>query len=149
MQKNQKRFRWGRSVGIKLVCCAAVLAFAGCGPGGPRKGKVTGKVTYTDGSIPKGGMAVIRFEIAPDSEPDKRKAADSDIASDGSFAIGTLRPGDGAYYGKYKVVFTVVKSYRTGQSLVDSKYMSAETTPYECVVDSASKVVDFTIEKAK
>ena len=127
----------------------AILLLCGCGGGGPRMGKVTGKVTYDDGSVPQGGIAVIRFEVAPDSTTEKRKAADSDIKEDGSYAITTMKPGDGAYYGKYKVVFTVLNSYRDGKSLIDPKYTRADTTPYECVVDSWSKEVDFTIGKAK
>lgn len=111
-------------------------------------GNVSGKVTYADGTVPKGGVAVIRFEVAPDSNPEIRKAADSDIQPDGSYDITTMRPGDGAYYGKYKVVFTILNSYREGKSLVDPKFTSAETTPFECVVDSSSQTLDFTIEKA-
>lgn len=112
-------------------------------------GEVTGKVLFADGSVPKGGVAVIRFEVASDSTAEKRKAADSDIQSDGSFAIMTMKPGDGAFYGKYKVVFTILNSYRAGRSLVDKKFTDARTTPFECVVDSSSQVIDFTIEKAK
>jgi len=140
---------FGSVVGKKLLASVALLLFVGCGAGGPRMGEVTGKVTYSDGSIPKGGVVVIRFEVAPDSNPEKRKAADSDIESDGSFAITTMKPGDGAYYGKYKVVFTILNSYRAGKSLVDSKFTDASTTPFECIVDSPSQVVDFTIEKTK
>lgn len=120
----------------------------GCGTGGPQMGKVSGKVTYSDGSIPKGGVAVIRFEVASDSKPEIRKAADSDIQADGSYDISTLRPGDGAYYGKYKVVFTILNSYRDGKSLVDAEFTTAETTPFEVVVDTSSQTQDFTIEKA-
>jgi len=111
-------------------------------------GKVRGKVTYEDGSIPQGGVAVIRFEVAPDSTTEKRKAADSDIQPDGSYEITTMKPGDGAFYGKYKVVFTILNSYRDSKSLVDRKYTDAKTTPYECVVDKGSQELDFSLSKA-
>ena len=127
------------------VTTLAVLA--GCGKSGPPMGKVTGKVTYADGSIPEGGVAVIRFEVARDSTPEQRKAADSDIQSDGSYAITTMKPGDGAFYGKYKVVFTIFKSYRDNTSLVAKKFTDAKSTPFEITVDSPSQNADFTIEK--
>lgn len=133
----------------KFLCLLLCPVILGCGSDGPRMGKVTGKVTYTDGTVPQGGVAVIRFEVAPDSTPDKRKAADSDIQADGSYAITTMKPGDGAFYGKYKVVFTILDSYRAGNALVDRKYTDAKTTPFECVVDSSSQTMDFTIEKAQ
>lgn len=133
----------------KLICFTFLIMLIGCGSGGPRMGKVSGKVTYSDGTVPTGGVAVIRFEVAPDSNPDKRKAADSDIQPDGSYEISTMKPGDGAYYGKYKVVFTILNSYRAGKSFVDPKYTDARTTPFECVVDSSSQTMDFTIEKAQ
>ena len=136
---------------IALTLCggSAVLFLAGCSNSGPPLGKVSGKVTYADGSIPQGGVAVIRFEVARNSDAEIRKAADSDIQADGSYAISTLKPGDGAFYGTYKVVFTIFKSYRNETSLVAAKYTSAKTTPFECVIDSPSQVMDFTIDKAK
>ena len=138
------------STSLRKLYCGAVLAMLiGCGSGGPRMGNVSGKVTYSDGTVPTGGVAVIRFEVAPDSDPDKRKAADSDIQPDGSYEISTMKPGDGAYYGKYKVVFTILDSYRAGRSFVDAKYTDAKTTPFECVVDTSSQTMDFTIEKAQ
>ena len=141
----KKRFSFSRI--IPWNCVLLFLVLTGCGE--PEMGKVTGKVTYSDGSIPQGGIAVIRFEVAEDSQAKTRKAADSDIAGDGSFDISTMKPGDGAFLGKYKVVFTICKSYRDRSTLVDEKYTSAKTTPYECTVDSAEKSIDFVIEPAK
>jgi len=138
-----------RFIPLSFVGVGIVFFLSGCGDSGPPRGKVTGKVTYADGSIPQGGVAVIRFEVAPNSKTELRKAADSDIQPDGSYDISTLRPGDGAFYGTYKVVFTIFKSYRDDTSLVAEKFTSAQTTPFECVVDSPSKVMDFTIDKAK
>jgi len=143
LRSNVESFRFSSIV----LCAVFACCFAGCGESGPPMGKVTGKVTYSDGSVPKGGVAIIRFEVAPDSAAEHRKAADSDIQSDGSFAITTIKPGDGAYYGKYKVVFTVLNSYRDGKSMVAQKFTNAATTPYEIVIDSPSQVVDYTVEK--
>ena len=133
-------------IALLLLGGSIVVFLPGCGDSGPPLGKVTGRVTYADGSIPQGGVAVIRFEVAKNSNAEIRKAADSDIQADGSYAISTLKPGDGAFYGAYKVVFTIFKSYRNETSLVAAKYTSAKTTPFECVVDSPSQVMDFTID---
>ena len=131
-----------------LCCLVSVSTLLGCGKSGPSMGKVSGKVLFSDGTVPQGGVAVIRFEVAPGSTAEKRKAADSDIQSDGSYSITSMKPGDGAFYGEYKVVFTVLNSYRAGKSLVEKKFTEASSTPFECVIDSPSKVLDFTIEKS-
>ncbi len=131
-----------------IFCLLTVCPLLGCGESGPSMGNVSGKVLFSDGTVPQGGVAVIRFEVAPGSTAEKRKAADSDIQSDGSYSITSMKPGDGAFYGEYKVVFTILNSYRAGRSLVEKKFTEASSTPFECVIDSPSQVLDFTIEKA-
>jgi len=126
-----------------------LLPLAGCGTDGPTMGKVTGKVLYKDGSVPTGGEVVIRFEPAPGTNAEIRKAASCMIMEDGTYDLLTVKPGDGAIFGTYKVVFTILESYRTGVSLVDEKYTKAETTPFERVIDSSSHQFDFEIERAK
>jgi hypothetical protein len=142
----QSSFAIFAATGLFLVM---FLPLAGCGSGGPKMGKVTGKIVYTDGSIPQGGVAVIRLEPAPGTTAEIRKAASNEINKDGSYELFTVRPGDGAIYGEYKAVFTILESYRTGISLVDSKYTKAETSPFDCVIDSPSHEFDFEIEKSK
>jgi len=126
-----------------------LLPITGCSKRGPAMGKVTGKISYADGSIPKGGIAVVRFEVASGSSPEVRKAASADIEPDGSYELMTMRPGDGAFYGEYDVVFTIRKSYRDDKSLVAEKYTLASSSPFRRTVDSASHVYDFEIEKPK
>lgn len=123
------------------------LGGAGCGSGGPQMGAVDGTVVYQDGTPVHGGVAVIRFEPIGRSAEGYSKAASADIAKDGTYELQTIRPGDGALYGAYKVVFTVLDSYRSGKSLVAEEYTSGETTPLEAVVDSASHTFDFKIDR--
>ena len=143
----------GRAEGVSLqrVACLIVLllSMAGCGKQGPAMGTVTGMISYTDGSNPKGGIAVIRFEVASDSSTELRKAASSYIESDGSYELMTIRPGDGAYYGEYDVVFTIQKSYRDSKPLIAEKYTMASTSPFHRTVDSPSHVFDFEIERSQ
>ncbi len=143
----------GRAGGVSMqkVACLLVLLLpiAGCGNQGPSMGTVTGKISYADGSNPKGGIAVIRFEVASDSSTELRKAASADIEPDGSYELMTIRPGDGAYYGEYDVVFTIQKSYRDSKPLVAEKYTLASSSPFQRTVDSPSHVFDFEIERSQ
>lgn len=72
----------------------AVLA-AGCGSG---RYTVTGRVTYPDGTPVTEGVVV-----GEAVEGDRRVMAQGVIGRDGSFTWGTLKPGDGAIPGSYKV----------------------------------------------
>ena len=137
-------------VSLKTLACLMVLLLpiAGCGKQGPAMGTVTGKISYTDGSNPTGGIAVIRFEVASGSSTELRKAASANIEPDGSYELMTIRPGDGAFYGDYDVVFTIQKSYRISKQLVAEKYTLATSSPFQRTIDSPSHVFDFEIEKA-
>ncbi len=137
-----------KTLGI-LVCAVVLVTLTGCGESGPAMGTVTGKVTYSDGTFPTEKLGVVRFEVAKDTTAEVRKAASGYIQSDGSYELTTIKPEDGAFYGKYKVVFSIIKSYRDMTSLVAEQYTDSETTPYECVIDSSSHTFDFEIEKAQ
>ena len=138
-----------RCAAWRAVALLAALTLCGCGDDGCAMGLLTGKVLYGDGSAPSGGINVIRFEPIGRSEGGFSKAASNDIEPDGSYVLQTIKPGDGAIYGKYKVVFTILKSYLSCDSLVAEKFTDAVTTPFEVVVDSPSHEFDFEIEKAE
>ena len=134
---------------VQTAYVFAVLFFlVGCGESGPPMAKVTGKVTYPDGSAPKGATAVIRFEPTKDTNANIRKMASGQLDAEGNFEAFTVKPGDGVIKGKYKVTFEVLESYRTGVSLIDKKFTKIESTPFEVVVDGPSHEFDFEIEKA-
>ena len=71
-----------------LLCAVA----AGCG--GPRLGKVAGKVTV-------GGKPVTTGTIM--FTPDEGPSAVGAIQPDGSYTLTTLKPGDGAVVGTHRV----------------------------------------------
>ena len=126
-----------------VLVCAACLA--GCEQR-PATAQVHGKVLYTDGSVPKGGVRVVRFEPADDSMAEVRKAATGQIQSDGSFEMSTRVPGDGVFHGKYAVTFAVWKGPRDPTSLVDEKYTQSATTPYHVTVEDDIDDLKFEIE---
>jgi hypothetical protein len=90
---------------MRSICCRAwcivaigslLFAAVGCGP---RLHPVRGTVTYDDGKPVTEGLVV--FESS-DQEP--ASMARGEIRADGSYELGTYRPGDGAKAGKYRVL---------------------------------------------
>lgn len=122
---------------------------SGCGPVAAIP--VSGTVKYSDGSIPQGEVVVVRFEpLGLGEGKGGNKAASGDITQDGSFQLSTLNPNDGAFPGEYKVTFSVFKTYRGRESLIDPKFTMGATTPFQVSVKSGEKNhFEFTIERIK
>ena len=96
-----------------VVVLPLIIVAAGCSKG-PAVFQVRGKVMYKDGSAPRGGVRVVRFEPTRDSSAERRRVASGQIETDGSFELFTRRPGDGVFPGEYNVTFTVWKGPRSG-----------------------------------
>jgi hypothetical protein len=132
------------SLGL-MICCA------GCGSSGPTRVKFKGTGKYSDGTIPQGEVAVIRFEptaVANGVVDPNSKTASGNIQPDGSFQLTTVDPNDGALPGEYKVTFTIKKTYGGNDLLVASKFVQASTTPHSASVKRGeSKSFDFVIER--
>jgi hypothetical protein len=123
------------------------IALTGCNRR-PAMAQAKGKVLFKDGTVPQGGVRVVRFEPATDTTAEVRKAAQGDILGDGSFEMYTRKPGDGVFVGKYSVTFTVWKGPRDRVSLIDEKYTTSATTPYKVTVDDDVDDLKFEIEPA-
>jgi len=96
---------------------------------------VRGKVTYKDGSIPQGGVKVIRISPTKDSTAEVRKGASGMIESDGSFDLWTRQAGDGAYLGDYVVTFAIQKSHMDPTtSLIQPIYTNPSTSPFKLTI---------------
>jgi hypothetical protein len=122
---------------------ASIAATIGCGSSRDTV-NVSGAVKYKDGSPITGGVRFIRFEPTDESTATVRKAASSEIATDGTFDLFTRKPGDGVFRGRYAVNFTVMTGATGGKSLIDPKYESPATTPY--VVDVTEDMTDLVYE---
>ena len=80
-----------------LMVLLAMAMVAGCGGGSTHP--VEGSVTFTDGSPVTGGSVVFS---SVDLQPPV--SVRGGIGRDGTFSLGTQRPGDGAPAGKYRAV---------------------------------------------
>ena len=143
--------RWGdRSCfarSLILVCTLLLVSAVGCND--RPTAQVKGKVLFKDGTVPQGGVRVIRFEPASDTTAVIRKTASSSILEDGSFDLFTRKPGDGVILGKYIVTFTVWRGPRDRVSLIDEKYTAKATSPYTITVDDDMDDLKFEIEPIK
>lgn len=116
-----------------------LLLQVGCG-GPPGMEKVSGKVTFADGQMPQGEIAVVRFEPIPGTQAEgQSKGAAGDIKPDGTFVLTSMNKGDGAFVGEYKVCFTFLKTYVGRESLVDEKFTTMGTTPHTAKVTAGGK----------
>src|SRR5438132_166042 len=95
---------WRQGLVRLAIALPCICAMAGC-QHGPKKYHVSGKVLYKNGSVPKGGIAVVTFTPAKDSTAEMRRVASSAIGPDGSFDMYTRQSGDGIYAGDYVVSF--------------------------------------------
>ena len=131
---------------LPAVMFLSVAALSGCGS--KEMYRVHGKVTYKDGTVPKGVLAVVIFSPAKDSTAEIRKGASGAIEPDGSFEMVTRKPGDGVHRGKYAVTFRILRDSTTLASLVDPKYTSPVNTPFTETVDRDLTELNYQIEKA-
>jgi hypothetical protein len=117
---------------LLLVGLSIVGALVGCNKS-PAMVQVRGKVAYHDGSVPHGGVRIVRFEPVQDTAAEKRRTASGNIGDDGSFELFTRMPGDGVIPGTYNVTFTVWKGEHDRVSLIADKYTASATTPFKNV----------------
>jgi hypothetical protein len=130
---------------LALVVVTGSALLSGCNRG-PAMYQVRGKVLYKDGSVPKGGVAVVRLQPSASSTAEIRKGASSAIGPDGSFEMCTRMPGDGVYEGDYDVTFAVLKGPMDPTPLIPVKYMSPESSGYNVKVDDDIDDLKFEIE---
>lgn len=134
-----------RAVVSGLLVC---LLLVGCDSSG--RVQVSGTVKFVDGGVPQGEVSMIRFEptsYQKSADGEVIKGAYGYIQPDGSFRMTTLKPDDGVYPGTYKVCFTVLKSYMSGEQLIPRKYISKQTTPFEQTIDGKTQGLHFELDK--
>ena len=126
---------------------------------GQRLVKVSGTVKFKDGTplqVPEGGRAVVTFtpadttgELAPGQI---RKGASAMIRPDGTFEMGTMKPGDGVIPGRYRVFLMTQKNVAANPNdpanqFVQKKYTSAVTSGLEVTIDKPTSDLRFELDK--
>ena len=123
---------------VRFACWVIALsaaALAGCSKPGLQLVKVDGTLKYADGKVPRGEVRVVRFEPTPAADGAvSSRPATADVQEDGTFRASTIKPGDGALPGDYKVVLAFFKSYVKHDPALPDIYSSAATTPLKCTV---------------
>lgn len=135
-----------KSALFALLLCA--LISVGCS----ENVSITGKVTFSDDNAPAPN-GIICFDSGAN-------VARGTIKSDGTFKMGTLKEADGLPAGSYKVFFVDVRE-ETGKaktsdgsegepiytSLIDSKYLSPDTSELTAVVNKDTKELNFSLDR--
>jgi hypothetical protein len=135
---------WRRLAALAALAVLAVLA--GCGGG---RYPVNGRVVYEDGSPLTEGMVV-----GETTEGGTRAMAQGSVRGDGTFSWGTLKPGDGARPGKYRVVVLAraLGEAETAQGMlpaVDPKFEKPETSGIDFEVKPGRNELNITVTKPK
>ena len=120
---------------------SVVLLIAGCG--GPKLCPVKGKVVFPDGQPLMGGRVV--FETTAVTPP---VSAQGEIQSDGTFVLGTYKPGDGVLKGKHRALVSppLPKNLeRQGPSVIHPRFRNFNSSGLEFNVSSTASN-NFTIE---
>ncbi len=124
---------------------------AGC-PDSQGLVNVTGSVKYPDGTVPKGlGTSYVSFVPEDLNAPKARGASGIIDPETGEFELYTVKPGDGATPGKYRVTLKIDTAYppkpNGASSLVPPEYNNPEKTPLTAEISSSQKRFDFEVPK--
>ncbi|WP_337176611.1 hypothetical protein [Paludisphaera sp.] len=136
-----------RAAALAVAMLASLVALPGCGESGPTMGRVHGKVTYNGQPVPKGTITFVP------TAPGGRNATGA-IAEDGTYALQTEAPGDGAIVGDYKVTVAarddvildyIPKKAPPPKRLTPEKYENPETSGLTAKVERGSNTRDFAL----
>ena len=121
-----------------LIC----LVVAGCG----KNRKLTGKVTFSDGTPVTTGLVIFRTDTF---------LSKGEIQSDGTYRMSSERENDGIPPGEYQVyVSGIMKPPPAGVmampvSLVDPKFENPDTSGLTCKVPAPGGRFDIVLERKK
>jgi hypothetical protein len=130
----------------RLAMLVTLACLPGCGGG---RYAVHGRVVYEDGSPLTEGIVV-----GETTEGEARVMAQGSVRGDGTFSWGTVRPGDGAIPGKYRVVVLprAVGEAEAAQGMVpvvDPKFSKPETSGIDFEVKPGQNDLNITVTKPK
>lgn len=129
---------------LRALALLIVLFAAGCASG---RYPVTGRVVYEDGAPVEEGTVIAEATV-----DGKLVALQGNIAKDGTFSLGTAKPGDGARPGTYKVLImpralSDAEMSEGKRPAVSSKYAKFETSGITLEVKAESNVLNITVAR--
>jgi hypothetical protein len=134
---------WRRFTVLAALTC--LLWLSGCGGG---RYPVTGRVTFDDGSPLDAGAVICETQL-----DGKTIMARATLRPDGTFALGTTNPEDGAPPGKYRVLVVPRALYEseksTKQPPIDPKFEKFESSGLSLEVKPGGNELLITVTKPK
>lgn len=115
----------------RLLAAATVLGIlaSGCGPSGPKRLQVHGKVTF-NGAPPRADGSVYFSPVQAAKGFPARGGYGTFVAGDGSYVVGSVKPDDGLMPGRYRVTIECFQQPpiggSPGKSLVPAGYVAPE-----------------------
>jgi hypothetical protein len=140
--------QFARALGVALV----VVAFTGCGGGGPKAVTVTGKVVYKPNGEPAtllaGGNVCLQSVTDPENKPVGR------IDDDGTFFLGTTmgeKNLGGVLPGEYRVrvVPPQNEAGRTTRGLIEPRFMSFDKSDIRVTIGAGKNELTIGVERPK
>lgn len=138
--------RSATTLAVSIALITAGLTLSGC-DSGPQMGRVSGKITYKDQPVPKGTVTLIPVDP-------KGRNATGNIMSDGTYAVQTENPNDGALVGEYLVAITsrdeelldyIPKKRTAPKRHIPEKYESPQSSGLKATVNPGSNTINFTL----
>jgi hypothetical protein len=131
---------------ICLIALGLLVGAIGCGE---QRYAVSGKVAFADGTPLDAGTVMGETTLADG----KKTMVQSSIGSDGSFSLGTEKPGDGVPPGKYKLLVAPramsEMEERTMPPFIDRKWERFESSGLELDVTASKTDFNITVTKPK
>lgn len=132
------------NIQTRLLLVFALSIFVGCS--GSDLVSVKGTVTYNNKPVTSGTITFVS---------DDNASAYGDLKADGSYQLKTLKPGDGAKPGNYKVIVVAMQDQSTllpeersplPAPTVPFKYTSLATTDLTATVERKDNVINFDLK---
>jgi hypothetical protein len=130
---------------LLVLVLLALPGTAGCGS---RTYPVEGRVVFRDGKEATelaGGFVTFEAE-------ESQVSAQGEIQPDGTFRMGTFKPGDGAVPGRHKVLVMprpADNPDRPPPPVLHPRYQRLETSGLEVTVEPKKNQVTLTVERAR
>jgi hypothetical protein len=134
-----------RNLFISILSLLCILLAIGCN----NNIRVSGKVTFSDGSPLDSGKVVFENE---------QYSFRGKIQKDGTFRLGRLKDGDGIYRGKYRVAISDAFKQElssdgsrviSGTYFVAEKFRSTQTSGFEYDIQKKTTDISIIVERPK